>query len=108
MLGPKDEGSQERERLTKALTESKDEKSLASFLEAKLDLPDDPRLLMSLLDVTDDDALLCPVLEALLEIVEGGRRPNRMLLIQKIDALTLRLGSGDAVDRAQDLRAALD
>ena len=75
---------------------------------AGYEMPEDARLLMRLLDASDSDALLCPLLAALLEIVESGKRPNRMLLIQKIDALKLRLETGDAVELADTLRAALD
>jgi hypothetical protein len=106
-LGPTSEGSAEKKKLGDALRDKADGPSLKAYLDAGLELPEDARLLIRLLDVTDA-ALVEPVLSALLAIVEGGQKPSRMLLIQKLDALILRFGSGSAVDKARDIRAALD
>ena len=106
-LTPASEEDQQKRAITKALHDKPGEESLAAYLDAGMELPDNPRLLMSFLDL-DDQAKLVPVLEKLLDIVEGGKRPSRMLMLAKIDALVLRLESGEAVELAQALRAALD
>lgn len=106
-LGPVDAAGKERQDALRALKESPSAESLEKVLALGLELPDDPRLLMQLLDL-QDESLLRPVLQALLAIVESGKKPNRMLLLQKVDALMLRLGGGEAVELAQQLRAALD
>jgi hypothetical protein len=106
-LGPASDEGKKKQELTQTLRDKGDAASLEAFLEAGLALPEDARLLLRLLDV-QKEALLEPVLRALLALVEGGQKPSRMLLIQKIDALILRLGSGGAVELAKQLRAALD
>jgi len=106
-LGPPTEGSAEKAEAIKALREKADADSLKVYLDLELVLPEDPRLLMQLLDIDDED-LVQPVLSALLDIVESGKKPNRMLLIQKLSALELRFGPGEAQELAQQLRAALD
>lgn len=105
-LGPASEDAQKKTALTAALTDKADLASLSAFLDAGFTLPADGRLLVRLLDVADQ-ARLVPVLEALLAVVEGGQKPSRMLLIQKLDALVLRFGSGPAVSLAQQIRAEL-
>ncbi len=105
-LGATDGASSQSVELGKALADKADAPSLKAFLDAGLELPDDARLLMRFLDL-DEAELLTPVLQKLLDIVEGGKRPNRMLLIQKIDGLVMRLGDGPVVELAQDLRGAL-
>lgn len=106
-LGPVDAEGKERQDALRALKESPSAETLQKVLGLGLALPDDPRLLMQLMELADE-SLLLPVLTALLAIVEGGKKPNRMLLLQKIGALELRLGEGDAVELARQLRAALD
>ena len=106
-LGTVSEDSKAKKALARALHEKSDAASLAAYLDDGQALPDDARLLMRLMDI-NDEALLKPVLTALLEIVDSGKRPSRMLMIQKLDALELRLGSGPAVDLAKQIRAALD
>ena len=107
-LEPTDELGQKQQALLRALRGEKNEKALRAVVEASLEFPDEPRLLMDLLDVSDDEDLLTPVLQALLGVLESGRKPNRMLLIQKLDALELRLGGGEVVELVAVVRAALD
>jgi hypothetical protein len=106
-LGPSTDEGKKKQELTQALRDKGDAAALEAFLAADLALPEDPRLLIRLLDL-QKETLLEPVLRALLELIEGGQKPSRMLLIQKLDALVLRLGSGSAVDLARQIRAALD
>jgi len=105
-LGPKSEADQASRELLEKLKKKPDASSLKAVVDAGVALPEDARFLMGLL-VIEDEALLIPVLEKLLDIVESGKRPNRMLLIQKIDALIMRDGDGKAVELAQTLRSAL-
>jgi hypothetical protein len=105
-LGPTSEGSAKTKELTSELHAKADKAALSAYLAAGLALPEDPRLLVRLLDVPDAE-LLTRVLGALLQLVEGGQKPSRMLLIQKLDAIVLRLGSGEAVDLAKQIRAEL-
>lgn len=105
-LGPTTEEGKQRQALTQALLEKGDAPTLSQYLAAGLTLPEDARLLIRLLDIADT-ALLKPVLEALLPIVEAGQKPSRMLLIQKLDAIALRLGSGEIADLARQIRAEL-
>lgn len=106
-LGPVDEEGKEKQAALRALREAPSAATLSRVLELGLELPDDPRLLMQLIDL-EDEPMLIAVLTALLAIVEGGKKPNRMLLLQKVNALELRLGSGEAVELARQIRAALD
>lgn len=105
-LGPTTEEGAKKQALTADLTGKADAASLRAYLDAGLELPADARLLMRLLDV-QDVALLVPVLRALQAIVAAGQKPSRMLLIQKLDAVILRLGSGEAVELAQEIRGDL-
>jgi len=105
-LGPASETDKKSRALLDALKEKADAKSLQAVIKANLPLPEDARFLMKLLDLEQSD-LLAPVLEKLLDIVETGKRPNRMLLLQKVDALIMRQGDGAAVELAKTLRAAL-
>ncbi len=105
-LGPPSEDAQKKQKLTADLQDKADLASLAAYLDAGLALPQDGRLLVRLLDA-NDAARLVPVLETLLAVVEGGQKPSRMLMIQKLDALILRLGSGRTVELAQQVRSEL-
>lgn len=106
-LGPASPEAQEKKRLTEALRSAPNAESLAAYLGSGLPLPtDDPRLLMSLLDVRDE-ALVRPVLSALLEIVEGGKKPNRMLLLQRLQAVRTRAEDDETIELADTVRAAL-
>lgn len=107
-LGPTTETSKKQRALTDALVKSPNATTLAEYLEgAEQPLPEDPRLLMSLLDVSDE-SLLVPVLSALLGVVEAGKKPNRMLLLQKLEALTHRIEEDETIELVKTLRAALD
>lgn len=106
-LGPQTEESKEKRELTDALKNDPSEKTLRAYLDKDLPLPEDARLLMGLLDVRDE-ALVRPVLDALLEIVEGGKKPNRMLLIQRLEALKNWAEDDETLELAQMVRAALD
>lgn len=105
-LGPTSEEGKKKQALVTDLQTKADGPSLSAYLAAGLELPEDARLLLRLLDVTDT-TLLVPVLKGLQRIVEAGQKPSRMLLIQKLDAIALRLGSGEAADLARDIRAEL-
>lgn len=105
-LGPPSEDAQRKQKLTAELQDKADLAALSAYLDAGLTLPAEARLLVRLLDV-NDVVRLVPVLEALLAVVEAGQKPSRMLVIQKLDALVLRLGSGPTVDLARQIRAEL-
>lgn len=106
-LGPASEESKEKRELTDALKKDPSEKTLKAYLAKDLPLPDDARLLMSLLDIRDE-SLVRPVLSTLLEIVESGKKPNRMLLIQRLEALRNWAEEAETVELAQLIRSALD
>lgn len=106
-LGPTSETSQKSREAAQALRNEPSEKTLTAYLDTGAPLPDDPRLLMSLLDVRNE-TLVRPVLESLLDLVEGGKKPNRMLLIQRIEALKNWAEEEETLDLASTLRAALD
>ena len=106
-LGPPSAEAQQKQALTEALQNTADAPSLKNYLEAGHALPEDSRLLIRLLDLPDP-TLLLPVLKGLMAIVHGGQKPSRMLLIQKLDAIALRLGNGEAADLARELRAELE
>jgi hypothetical protein len=106
-LGPTSAEGQAMKEALDALKATPSDETLARCIETGAPLPDDPRLLMSLFDVKDE-ALLRPVLERLLEIVEGGKKPSRMLLLQKLDALKNRVSDEAIAALADDLRGALE
>lgn len=85
-LGPASKEAEDKKRLVDALKAAPGEATLRPILEAGLPLPAEPRLLMSLLDLRDE-GLLLPVLQAILQIVEGGTKPSRMLLLQRLTAI---------------------
>jgi hypothetical protein len=106
-LGPTSSEGQAKKQALDALKANPNAETLDACLKAEAPLPDDPRLLMTLFDVKDE-ALLRPVLARLLEIVEGGKKPNRMLLLQKLDALKNTASDEELIALADTLRAALD
>jgi hypothetical protein len=106
-LGPASEESKEKRALLDALKATPNADTLRAYLAKEPVLPEDPRLLTGLLDVRDD-ALLRPVLERLLEIIEGGKKPNRMLLIQRLEAIKNFAEDAGTLELAQMVRAALD
>lgn len=106
-LGPASpEAQAQRERL-EALKAKPSDATLAACLAAGDPLPEEPRLLMSLLDL-DKEPHLQAVLQALLDRVEAGQAINRMLLIQRIEAVKNKTGSKKTLTLAKTLRAALD
>jgi hypothetical protein len=106
-LGPASAESENKRKLLEALRAKPSDETLEACLRAGVELPDDPRLLISLIDVKDT-SLLAPVLKALLAHVETGKKPSRMLLIQKLDALKNRVDDSDVVELASQIRDALD
>ena len=52
--------------------------------------------------------LIQPVLQTLLDIIEGGKKPNRMLLIQRLEALKNWAEDDDTLELVSTVRAALD
>lgn len=106
-LGPQSDDAKARRALLEALTKAPGEASLRALLEAGEALPEEPRLLMSLLDVRDE-ALLRPVLQQLLDIVEDGKKPNRMLLVQRLESVKNFAEEDETLELVSMLRAALD
>ena len=106
-MGPASEGGQARRALYDALKSEPTEKNLSAVLEGGHPLPDDARLLMSLLGIRNE-ALIQPVLSQLLDVVESGKRPNRMLLIQRLEAVLAFAEEQETIDLAKTVRAALD
>ncbi len=106
-LGPVSDESKERRALLDALRSEPSEPTLRAYLESDQPLPDDARLLMSLLAIRDEE-LIRPVLQKLLDVVESGKRPNRMLLIQRLEALQNFAEQSETIDLVRMLRAALD
>lgn len=105
-LGPASPEAEEKKRLTEALKATPGEATLRPFLEKGWPLPAEPRLLLGLLDLKDE-SLLVPVLRALLEIVEGGTKPSRMLLLQRLTAIENFAEDDDVKALIAQLRAAL-
>jgi hypothetical protein len=66
-------------------------------------LPDDPRLLTGLLDIKNE-SLIGAVLKALLDLVEAGKKPNRMLLIQRLEAAKRWVEDEATLELLNDLR----
>lgn len=106
-LGPTSDTDKTKRAALDALKAKPSEETLAAALEAGIDFPEDPRLLLGLLDIKNE-ALLVPVLRALLNLVESGKKPNRMLALQKIDALKNRASEDDVLELASALRAAIE
>lgn len=106
-LGPTSPEAKAKRDALEALKATPNEETLSAALERGVELPEDPRLLMSLLDLKNE-ALLVPVLRGLLALVEGGKKPNRMLLMQKLDALKNRASEDDVLELAGTIRAALE
>lgn len=106
-LGPASPEAAHRRKLLDALRASPSDETLRAFVAEGAPLPEDARLLMGLLDLKDE-SLLIPVLKALLALVEGGQKPSRMLLVQKLDALKHRASDAEVIELASTLRAALE
>lgn len=107
-LGPPSETAQAQKTALEALRENPSDAAFAAFMEAGGALPDDVRFLMGLFDGLADEAHLRAVLEKLLALVEGGRRPHRMLLLQRLAALEHRADTPEVRELLTDLRGALE
>lgn len=106
-MGPEDGEAKARRALLDALREAPTEANLSAYLEPGHPLPDEPRFLMGLLAIRNE-ALIRPVLAKLLDVVESGQRPNRMLLIQRLEAAQTFAEEAETIDLIRMLRAALD
>lgn len=106
-LGPASPEAEARKKALDALRASPNAETLAACLEGNVPLPEEPRLLLSLLDV-QDEVLLPPVLSALLALVKSGKKPNRMLLAQKLGALANRTEDSEIAALADRIREALE
>jgi hypothetical protein len=102
-LGPTSEDAKKNREVADALRKSPGEATLAQYLKTGQPLPDDPRLLTGLLDVKDEE-LMRPVLQALLTLVESGKKPNRMLLIQRLEAAKTWVEDEATLELLNDLR----
>lgn len=105
-LGPTSPEAVERRELLEALRATPSAETLRAVLSRSIPIPEEPRLLMVLLDV-GDDALLPPVLDAWIAHVESGKKPSRMLLLQKLTALENRSPEPAVTERIATLRAVL-
>ena len=106
-MGPENEDTKARRALLDALRAEPSEQNLAAYLEPGHPLPDEPRFLMGLLGIRNE-GLIRLVLTKLLDVVESGKRPNRMLLIQRLEAAQTFAEESETVELIQMLRAALD
>ncbi len=105
-LGPQTDEQKKVAALTDALRKTPNEDSLRACVEGEVELPADPRLLMSLLDVRDE-ALVRYVLERLTEVIEDGKRPNASLLRQRLTGLENWIEERETTDAIAILRAAV-
>jgi hypothetical protein len=106
-LSPTSEDAKRNKEAADALRKSPNEETLSAYLATGQPLPDDPRLLTGLLDVKNEE-LVRAVLRALLELVEGGKKPNRMLLIQRLEALKNWAEEEETTELMSDLRDRLE
>ena len=106
-LGPATDQSKAQKALTEALMKLPGKETLCAFLDAGLVLPENPRLLTQLLD-TRDEELTRVVLRRLVELVEGGKKPSRMLLLQRLTAVEDWAEDGETRSLVEGLRARLD
>jgi len=84
-LGPTSEDSKKRRALMDALQKTPNAKTLSAVLDAGMALPDNPRLMLGLLDVRDD-ALLAKVLDHIDHLEEQGAKFSAPLLSQRARA----------------------
>lgn len=106
-LGPVSEESKAHKALTEALTKSPSDETLRAFLDANLELPENPRLLTQLLNTRQED-LTKVVLARLIDVVADGKKPNRMLLVQRLAALENWAEDEDTLALVHRLKADLD
>lgn len=107
-MGPVSEESAARQKASAAFREGPSDETMAAYLEAGFDLPEDARFLMSTFDVLEEEGHLRRVLSALLDIVESGKKPNRMLLLQRLTGLEREVEDPETVELITDLRGALE
>jgi hypothetical protein len=105
-LGPVSAEAAEKRKLTDALKATPNAETLKAMLEAKIELPPDARLMMSLLEIKDE-ALLVPVLETLLAAIKAGPKPSKALLTQKLTMLEGALEEPATKKLVAEIRAAL-
>jgi len=103
-LGPPSESSQSRRRRLAALAAEPSATTLAAVREAGDPLPEDPRLLMRLMDVRDPEPLVA-VLERLAERLDAGAKVNRMLLRQRLDATAAAIEDEAVAEALERVRA---
>ncbi len=106
-LGPPSESAQARRRLTDELNDDPGESSLRAYLDADLELPPEPRLLLRLMEVRDEQ-LLRSVLVALRAAISDGAKVNRMLLQQRLQATEDFVEEPETRSLIDALRAASD
>lgn len=106
-LGPSSEKGKAQKELTEALMRSPGKETLQAYLDAGLVLPENPRLLTQLLD-TREDGLTQAVLSRLRELVDGSKKPNRMLLLQRLTSIENWSDDDDTLALVRDLRSELD
>ena len=107
-LGPPSEERLARQEALNCWRDEPNDHHLKQLLEAGIELPADARQLMSSLDSLESEDSVRSVLSRLLEIVEGGKKPNRMLLLQRLTALELRIEEDSTQSLIRDLRGALE
>lgn len=107
-LGPVSEEAAARQKAAEIFRQAPSDETFRAYVDAGLDLPDDARFLMSLFDALTEEAHLRVVLERLLQIVESGKKPNRMLLLQRLTALERVLEDPGTREVLADLRGALE
>lgn len=107
-LGPVSEEAAARQQAASDFKKVPSDAAMTAYLAAGFQLPEDARFLMSMFDHLTDEGNVRLVLDRLLEIVEGGKRPNRMLLLQRLTALERGVEDEETVALIGDLRGALD
>lgn len=107
-LGPVSEASAARQKANADFRNEPSDEHFRAYVEAGFDLPDDARFLMSTFETLKEEAHLRLVLEALLNIVESGKKPNRMLLLQRLTSLEREVEEDDTRTLVADLRGALE
>lgn len=105
-LGPVSAEAGEKRRLIDALKATPSADTLKALLDSGVELPIDARLMMSLLELKEE-ALLVPVLGALLAAVQAGPKPSKALLTQKLTMLEGRLEEAETKRLVAEIRAAL-
>ena len=105
-LGPASKETEARKKLLADLKSNPSPKTLANFVKEGHELPDDVRLLMSLLEVRDEP-LLRTVLQRLKELILEGNKPNRALLGQRLTSIEVLAEDEETLEVVQELKQAL-